>query len=79
MTIRDRRYDQTKKIRYTHAKNYVATIIYNIYPFIPFLLPMPSIYDTDALALHAKNKGKLRVTSKVSLETRDDLSLAYTP
>lgn len=40
---------------------------------------MPSIYDTDALALHKTYKWKLGVTSKVPLESRDDLSLAYTP
>lgn len=40
---------------------------------------MPSIYDADALALHQTQKGKLAVTSKVPLETKDDLSKAYTP
>lgn len=40
---------------------------------------MPSIYDADALALHKTYKWKLGVTSKVPLETREDLSLAYTP
>ncbi len=33
----------------------------------------------DALALHAKYKGKLEVHSKVPLSTKQDLSLAYTP
>ncbi len=33
----------------------------------------------DALALHAKYRGKLEVKSKVPLQTRADLSLAYTP
>ncbi len=33
----------------------------------------------DALEFHRKNKGKLAVKSKVSIKTRQDLSLAYTP
>lgn len=36
-------------------------------------------YNKSALELHEKNKGKISVTSKVKLETRDDLSTAYTP
>lgn len=32
-----------------------------------------------SLALHAKNKGKISVESKVSVKTSDDLSLAYSP
>ncbi|MEK7098150.1 MAG: hypothetical protein AAB906_04855 [Patescibacteria group bacterium] len=36
-------------------------------------------YNQKALALHRKKKGKFEVKSKVSLETRDDLSIAYTP
>jgi malate dehydrogenase (oxaloacetate-decarboxylating) len=33
----------------------------------------------EALELHEKHKGKLEVRSKVSLKTKQDLSLAYTP
>ncbi|PIN74784.1 NAD-dependent malic enzyme [Candidatus Woesearchaeota archaeon CG10_big_fil_rev_8_21_14_0_10_37_12] len=33
----------------------------------------------ESLRLHEKFKGKLEITSKVSLKTRKDLSLAYTP
>jgi malate dehydrogenase (oxaloacetate-decarboxylating) len=33
----------------------------------------------EALVLHEKHKGKLEVRSKVSLKTKHDLSLAYTP
>ena len=33
----------------------------------------------ESLKLHKKNRGKLAVTSKVRLENRRDLSLAYTP
>lgn len=36
-------------------------------------------YSKLSLELHEKNKGKIEVVSKVKLETRDDLSLAYTP
>ena len=36
-------------------------------------------YDEMALELHAKNRGKLGVHSKVALKTMDDLSTAYTP
>ncbi len=32
-----------------------------------------------ALELHRLNKGKIEIRSKVAVETRDDLSLAYTP
>ena len=37
--------------------------------------------DTNekALKLHADNRGKLEINPKVKLETREDLSLAYTP
>ena len=33
----------------------------------------------ESLKLHEKNIGKIEVTSKVKIETKDDLSLAYTP
>ncbi len=33
----------------------------------------------DSLSYHKENRGKLGVFSKVKLETREDLSLAYTP
>lgn len=36
------------------------------------------VYE-QSLALHREHHGKLAVTSKVPLENRDDLSLAYTP
>lgn len=36
------------------------------------------IYE-ESIAFHKKNKGKLAITSKVSLNDRHDLSLAYTP
>ncbi len=36
-------------------------------------------YYEESLKLHQKHKGKIEVTSKMSLKTRDDLSLAYTP
>lgn len=36
-------------------------------------------YYEEALKLHEENKGKIQVTGKVRLETRDDLSIAYTP
>ncbi len=39
---------------------------------------MDKVYK-DALELHRKNHGKLEVKSKVPIETKDDLSLAYTP
>ncbi|MGN0374594.1 MAG: NAD-dependent malic enzyme, partial [Butyrivibrio sp.] len=32
-----------------------------------------------ALMLHAEWKGKLETTSKFSINTREDLALAYTP
>ena len=36
-------------------------------------------YNQASLEMHEKNKGKLEVTAKVPIETRDDLSTAYTP
>ena len=36
-------------------------------------------YYKLALELHEKNRGKLEIKSKVKLETKDDLSIAYTP
>lgn len=36
------------------------------------------IYE-ESLEFHKKHKGKLEITSKVPLDTRHDLSLAYTP
>ncbi|MGH7327002.1 MAG: NAD(P)-dependent malic enzyme, partial [Polyangiaceae bacterium] len=36
-------------------------------------------FGKSSIELHARTKGKLSVTSRVPLETRRDLSLAYTP
>ena len=36
-------------------------------------------YFEEALKMHSENQGKIQVTSKVPLKTRDDLSVAYTP
>jgi len=36
-------------------------------------------YYEESLKLHALKKGKIEVISKVKIETRDDLSLAYSP
>jgi malate dehydrogenase (oxaloacetate-decarboxylating) len=36
-------------------------------------------YFEESLKLHEENIGKIEVVSKVKVETRDDLSLAYTP
>jgi malate dehydrogenase (oxaloacetate-decarboxylating) len=38
-----------------------------------------SKFDDDSLELHRKNKGKLAVALKVAINSKDDLSLAYTP
>ena len=35
--------------------------------------------NEDALELHRKNRGKIEIKSKVSIENKNDLSLAYTP
>lgn len=35
--------------------------------------------ENDALTLHQKLRGKLKITSKISLQTEKNLSLAYTP
>jgi malate dehydrogenase (oxaloacetate-decarboxylating) len=39
---------------------------------------MEDVY-AKSLALHLERKGKLEIKSKVAVETREDLSLAYTP
>ncbi|BCS96269.1 malate dehydrogenase [Desulfoluna limicola] len=36
-------------------------------------------YNAASLALHEKSVGKIEVVSKVAIDNRDDLSLAYTP
>ena len=36
-------------------------------------------YSEESLKLHEKLKGKINVSSKVEVKTRDDLSIAYTP
>ena len=36
-------------------------------------------FNEASLKMHEENKGKLEVNSKVRIETRDDLSTAYTP
>lgn len=36
-------------------------------------------YNKLALEMHEKHQGKIEVTSKVAVKTRDDLSTAYTP
>lgn len=36
-------------------------------------------YYGESLALHEKLKGKIKITSKMELKTKDDLSLAYSP
>lgn len=36
-------------------------------------------YNKLSLDIHEKNKGKIQVVSKVKVENREDLSIAYTP
>lgn len=36
-------------------------------------------YNKKSLEMHEKNKGKIEIKSKVKLENKEDLSLAYTP
>jgi malate dehydrogenase (oxaloacetate-decarboxylating) len=40
---------------------------------------MKKNYDTKALVLHKKHKGKIELKSKVSIKNKEDLSVAYTP
>lgn len=48
------------------------------YIFLPY---MPTImdYNNESLKLHKEKRGKLEIKSKVKIETKDDLSVAYTP
>ncbi|NDK19997.1 NADP-dependent malic enzyme [Candidatus Gracilibacteria bacterium] len=39
----------------------------------------PKNYFEESLAFHLKHHGKLEMVSKISINTREDLSLAYTP
>jgi malate dehydrogenase (oxaloacetate-decarboxylating) len=39
---------------------------------------MDKVYE-DSLELHRKNRGKIEIRSKVKIENKNDLSLAYTP
>ncbi|MFH0978595.1 MAG: malic enzyme-like NAD(P)-binding protein [Candidatus Woesearchaeota archaeon] len=36
-------------------------------------------YGKESIKLHEQHKGKLEIRSKVSIKTKDDLSIAYTP
>ena len=36
-------------------------------------------YNKKAIELHKKNRGKIEIRSKVKLNTKTDLSMAYTP
>ena len=36
-------------------------------------------YFEESLKLHERNRGKIEIISKIKVETREDLSLAYTP
>ncbi len=36
-------------------------------------------YDKEAIKMHKEKKGKIEVVSKVKLENKDDMSIAYTP
>ncbi len=36
-------------------------------------------YNAEALRVHKESRGKIEIKSKVALENRDDLSVAYTP
>lgn len=40
---------------------------------------MKKNYNTKALVLHKKHKGKIELKSKVSIKNKEDLSVAYTP
>jgi malate dehydrogenase (oxaloacetate-decarboxylating) len=48
------------------------------FPKMSYTEPMDKVYE-DSLKLHREHHGKLGVMSKVSLEDKNDLSLAYTP
>jgi len=36
-------------------------------------------YSKESIKLHKEKQGKISLASKVPVDTRDDLSLAYTP
>ena len=44
-----------------------------------FQLTIEIDYGAESLRIHANKKGKIQVTSKISIDDIDDLSIAYTP
>ena len=46
---------------------------------IIFQITIEIDYQAESLRVHLRNKGKLEVISKVKIEDKDDLSIAYTP
>lgn len=59
---------------------YHKFVLYNFFAYLFYSsFGMSSIYDTQSLEQHKAYKGKLGVISKVPLETKDDLSIYYTP
>ena len=58
------------------AQKIISTIIISIL----FLQSTIEInYGAESLRIHENKKGKIEVISKVSIDDKDDLSVAYTP
>ena len=51
-----------------------------VHPVYSLPIPFDSMhYDDASVDLHEKHHGKLRIETTVPLETKENLSLAYTP
>ena len=50
-----------------------------LFSMILFELTIQIDYGAESLRIHANKKGKISVISRISVDDRDDLSIAYTP
>ena len=50
-----------------------------LFSMILFELTIEIDYGAESLRIHANKKGKISVISRISVDDRDDLSIAYTP
>ena len=58
------------------SKNFTSFFLISII-ILQFTLEID--YGIESLRIHANKKGKIQVISKVSIDDKDDLSIAYTP
>lgn len=70
-------------MRYEESLFYIKPLSTYLIPHTPYLIPLNpylmSAYDQAALEMHQKHQGKMEIKSKIPVESKDDLSTAYTP